>query len=233
MKHLSTEELLLIADGELPANGVGHLGDCVECQSSLGALQGELTAISSALTAPASGDPGSEQSWSRLEAAISRVSQTQDLHLTPEELLLLIDGDLTPGRAEDAKRCVGCGSAQAEVRHLLWNVESELRAMAPSESLERRMAAEQALKLHLYASKPKVVAFPVRGIARYAAAATALISVVDGGWLWDLSPVDDAPAVIAEAVPMEAPVFTAVVVPDEPVLEPASFLVPARCSRRS
>ena len=111
MKHLSTEELLLIADGELPANGVGHLGDCVECQSSLGELQGELTAISSALTAPASGDLGSEQSWSRLEAAISRVSQTQDLHLSPEELLLLIDGDLTPGRAEHAKRCVGCGSA--------------------------------------------------------------------------------------------------------------------------
>ncbi len=145
MKHLSTEELLLIADGELSANGVGHLGDCVECQSSLGALQGELTAISSALTAPASGDPGSERSWSRLAAAISRVSQTQDLHLTPEELLLLIDGDLTSGRAEHAKRCAGCGLAQAEVRHLLWNVESELRAMAPSESLERRMAAEQAL----------------------------------------------------------------------------------------
>jgi hypothetical protein len=226
LKHLSTEELLLIADGELPANGVGHLGDCVECQSSLGALQGELTAISSALTAPASGDPGSEQSWSRLEAAISRVSQTQDLHLAPEELLLLIDGDLTPGRAEHAKRCVGCGSAQVEVRHLLWNIESELRAMAPSESLERRMAAEQALKLHLYASKPKVVVFPVRGIARYAAAAAALISVVAGGWLWNLSPVDAPQAVIAEAVPMEAPVFTAVVAPDEPVLEPPSFLAP-------
>lgn len=222
MKHLNTEELLLIADGELSADRVGHLDACVECQESLGALQGELTMISSALTAPASGDTGSERSWARLETAISEVSETRDLHLTAEELLLLIDGDLTVGRAGHAKRCAGCGLAHADVQHLLWSVESELRAMAPSEPLERRIAAEQALKLHLYASKPKVIAFPARQTARYAAVAAALISVVAGGLLWNQTPLVDDAAVIAEAS-IEVPVLAAVA-PIEPEFEAISLM---------
>lgn len=226
MKHLTTEELLLIADGELSTNRMGHLDECVECRESLGALQGELTMISSALTAPVAGDTGTAKSWDRLELAMSEISEAQDLHLSPAELLLLIDGELADGRAAHAQRCAGCGSARADVQHLLLSVESDLRAMAPSEPLERRVAAEQALKLHLYASQPKVIAFPSRLAARYAAAAAALISVASGGWLWNQAPTVNETVAVAEARPAVAPAFVSTRVA-EPEVESVSLETPA------
>ena len=116
MRHLSTEELLLLADGELTASQVEHFDGCVECQERLGALQGELTAVLSALSATLQSEDNSAQSWVRLDRALTQAAATHDLHLSPEELLLLIDGGLSPVRAGHAGRCAGCGSAHSDVR---------------------------------------------------------------------------------------------------------------------
>lgn len=201
VKHLSTDELLLLADGEASAEQSAHFDGCVECQEQLGALLGELTTISSVLTASIDGAEESARSWGRLEAAMARASASGDLHLTPEELLLLIDGELSPARVEHAQRCAGCASAQSHLQKLLWDVECELRTLTPGESVERRLAAEQALKQYLYADEPKVAEFPARRVVRYAAAAAALLTFAVGGWLWNQPTVAPAPAVVAESAP--------------------------------
>lgn len=200
MRHLSTEELLLLADGELTTGQVEHFGACVECQERLGALQGELTAVSSALSATLPSEDSSAQSWARLEQAMTQAAASNDLHLSPEELLLLIDGELSPLRAGHAGRCTGCGSAHSDVRKLLWDVESELRALVPSEPLERRLAAEQALKQHLYPTAPNVIEFPARRFSRYAAAAVLLISAFAGYQVWNQTPQAEEPAMTAQGI---------------------------------
>ena len=207
MRHLSTEELLLLADGEQAATQVEHFDCCVECQGRLGALQGELTAVSSALSAMTQSEDNSAQSWARLERAMTSASAAKDLHLSPEELLLLVDGELVPLRADHAGRCAGCGSAHSDVRRLLWDVESELRALVPSEPLERRLAAEQALKQHLYPVAPRVIEFPVRRLSRYAAAAALLISALAGYQVWNQTPQAEEQAITAQsALPQVASV---------------------------
>lgn len=200
MRHLSIEELLLLADGELTASQGEHFDGCVDCQERLGALQGELTAVSSALSATLQSEDNFARSWARLERAMTEAAAAHNLHLSPEELLLLIDGELSPLRAGHAGRCAGCGSAHSDVRRLLWDVESELRALAPSEPLERRLAAEQALKQHLYPVAPQVIEFPARRLTRYAAAAVLLISAFAGYQVWNQAPQVEAPVVTAQAV---------------------------------
>ncbi len=197
MRHLSTEELLLLADGEPAIGQAQHFDACVECQERLGALQGELTTVSSALSATLQAEDSSAQSWVRLERAMSEAAAAHDLHLSPEELLLLVDGELSPLRADHAGRCSGCGSAHNDVRRLLWDIESELRALTPSEPLERRLAAEQALKLHLYPVAPNVIEFPVRRWTRYAAAAVLLASTFAGYQLWNETPPAEERVTIA------------------------------------
>ena len=221
MRHLSTEELLLLADGELTPGQVEHFDACVECQEQLGALQGELTAVSSALSATLQPEDNSAQSWARLEQAMSRAAASGDLHLSPEELLLLIDGELSPLRAGHAGRCAGCGSAHSDVRKLLWDVESELRALVPSEPLERRLAAEQALKQHLYPTAPNVIEFPARRLTRYAAAAVLLISTFAGYQVWNQAPQAEEPVMTAEAV---SPQVAAVRDEVRPEIEPQALI---------
>lgn len=204
MRHLSTEELLLLADGELTASPVEHFDNCVECQERLGALQGELTAVSSALSATLQSEDDSAQSWARLERGLTQAAARHDWHLSPEELLLLLDGELAPLRAGHAGRCAGCGSAHSDVRKLLWDVESEVRALAPSEPLERRLAAEQALRQHLYQVERKVIAFPARRMTRYAAAAALLVSAFAGYRIWNETPQLEQAGITAQAVVPQA-----------------------------
>ncbi|MDA0206616.1 MAG: hypothetical protein O3A53_19650 [Acidobacteria bacterium] len=211
MRHLSTEELLLLADGELTASQVEHFDGCVECQERLGALQGELTAVSSALSATLPSEDNSAQSWTRLESALTQAAAVHDLHLSPEELLLLIDGGLSPVRAGHAGRCAGCGSAHSDVRRLLWDVEGELRALVPSEPLERRLAAEQALKQHLYPTERKVIVFPAPRMARYAAAAALLVSAFAGYQIWNQTPQVEQAVITAQAALPQADVPRAAV----------------------
>jgi len=138
----------------------------------------------------------------------------RDLHLSPEELLLLLDGELSSVRAGHAGRCTGCGSAHSDVRKLLWDVESELRALVPSEPLERRLAAEQALKQHLYPTAPSVIEFPARRLTRYAAAAVLLISAFAGYQVWNQTPQAEEPVMTAQAVLPQAVALRAEVRPE-------------------
>lgn len=201
-----------------------HFDACVECQERLGALQGELTTVSSALSATLQTDDSSAQSWVRLERAMSEAAAARDLHLSPEELLLLVDGELAPLRADHAGRCSGCGLAHNDVRRLLWDVESELRALTPSEPLERRLAAEQALKLHLYPVTPNVIEFPVRRWTRYAAAAVLLASALGGYRLWNEAPPVEERVATARAARTSLPQVAAARTDVRPEMEPQALI---------
>lgn len=227
VRHLNIEELLLLADGELSAGMSQHFDGCVECQARLGGILGDLTTISSTLTSAHAIDIDANSSWVRLEQAISHAALLQDLHLSPEELLLLIDGDLNAARGEHAKRCFGCNSAKAQVQKLLWDVESDLRILTPNEPVERRMAAEQALKQHLYSAERKVVAFRTRQVWRYAAAATLLVSALAGGLRWNQSSVVEQSAV-AEATPLTATLLATEEATITPEITLATFVIEAQ-----
>ena len=53
MKHLCTEELLLLADGELAAERASHLTACGQCAAALTALEASLAGIGAELRAAA------------------------------------------------------------------------------------------------------------------------------------------------------------------------------------
>jgi hypothetical protein len=62
------------------------------------------------------------------------------------------------------------------------------------------LAAEQALRQHLYPVAPTVIEFPARRLTRYAAAAAMLISAFAGYQFWSQAPQAEQPVIAAQAV---------------------------------
>ncbi len=208
MKHLTTEELLLLADGELQGDAPAHFEACSECRAALGTLQGRLTSISSALRSSIESEPVEmpARSWARLEAGLMRSAVAADYHLTREELLLHLDGALPAERARHLDGCAECGIAGLRMRSLLSDVEHELRSLIPDEPLERRLAAHEALRRELQPAA-KVVEFPMRWSVAYVAAAAAVAIVFAGAWLGQRPverPTQAASAVVEPLAPARA-----------------------------
>jgi hypothetical protein len=183
VEHLSQEELLLLADGELGAERASHLDACAACRAVAGATQGQLTAITAALRAGTRQETPEmhSASWARLRHAIRGDGGSVAVHLSPGELVLHIDEELAPERALHLEACESCHDELLRVQALLFDIEHELRALIPAEPRERRLAAAQALEEALYPPK-KVISFPVRWGAVYAAAATLTFAVFGGLW---------------------------------------------------
>ena len=232
MEHLSQEELLLLADGELADSRAAHLDACATCCAAAGAMQGQLTAITAQLraSAPAEAPESHSASWLRLENAIRGEGTVLSSHLLPEELLLHLDDELAPERALHLESCESCHDELLRVQAFLFDVEHELRALIPAESRDRRAAAAEALEREIYATK-KVVSFPVRWGAVYAAAAALTFAVFGGLWMTQNSTPADEPALVATAEPATAvgasaqrapaPVAEAATQPPAPIVVPA------------
>jgi hypothetical protein len=203
VEHLSQEELLLLADGELAEARAEHLGACAVCRSAAGAMQGQLTAITGQLRASAlSETPESHSaSWARLEDAIRGESEALSAHLLPEELLLHLDDELAPERALHLESCEDCHDGLLRVQALLFDIEHELRALMPPEPAERRRAAAAALEQRIYAAPRKVISFPVRWGVVYAAAAMLTFAVFGGLW----TSRQPAPAVNEPSIAFQEP----------------------------
>jgi hypothetical protein len=184
VEHLSQEELLLLADGELAVEREEHLDACAACRSAAGAVQGHLTAITAQLraAAPEESPESHSASWNRLQTAIRGESAAISCHLEAEELLMQLDDELAPERALHLESCKICYGELLRVQALLFDIEHELRALIPAEPLERRRAAAAALDREIYAAPPKVISFPVRWGAVYAAAAALMFAVFGGLW---------------------------------------------------
>jgi hypothetical protein len=100
----------------------------------------------------------------------------------PEELLLHLDDELAPERALHLESCEDCHDDLLRVQALLFDIEHELRALIPPEPLQRRKAAATALEERIYAAPKKVISFPMRWGAVYAAAAALTFAVFGGLW---------------------------------------------------
>ena len=89
MEHLSQDELLLLADGELAEDRAAHVEACADCQARAEALLGGLNAATAQLRQTAHEDsPEQHQaSWVRLRKAIHGESGVVSIHLEPEEVL--------------------------------------------------------------------------------------------------------------------------------------------------
>ena len=220
VEHLSQDELLLLADGDLADERAAHAEACPHCSAAAGAALGRLTAVTAQLraTAPQDSPESHSASWVRLRNAIRGESGSVAAHLSSEELVLQLDEELAPERALHLESCEACHDELLRVQALLFDIEHELRALMPAEPRERRLAAAAALEKKLYPPK-KVISFPVRWGAVYAVAA-ALTFAVFGG-LWNAQHQIDPPEQPAIAVQTPAPAQ-----PIAPVAAPAP--VPVR-----
>ncbi len=209
MNHLTTEELLLLADGELLGDAPTHFESCSECQAALGTLQGRLTTISSALHGSVAPEPieNNARSWARLEAELAACSGGTDQHLTREELLLHLDGAAPIEHDEHLAACRQCELAYMDLRALLSDVEHELRSLMPDEPLEFRLAAHEALRNQMRPAAP-VVEFPMRWSAVYAAAAAAVVFMFAGAWM-SRQPAEQPMATAEVTAPASASVVAA------------------------
>ncbi len=189
MGHLSTEELLLFADGEREVGWAEHLDGCSECSCALGELQGGLTLVESSLRSQVPSDSleTQAQSWEMLQVAMAADAGVAETHLTHSELILHCDDELAPTRARHLEMCADCHQSWLDMQAFLYQVEHELRNLIPAEPRERRLASVVEFEKKLYPPK-KVVAFPVRWSAMYAAAAAALVAMFGGLWYAQQTP---------------------------------------------
>ncbi|MEZ5397515.1 MAG: hypothetical protein R2724_32705 [Bryobacterales bacterium] len=213
MEHLSQEELLLLADGELAEDRAAHIEACAECEARAEALHGGLAAAAAQLRASAQEEsPERHQaSWIRLRKAIRGGTGAVSVHLEPEEVLLHLDEELAPERALHLETCEACHDELLRVQALMFDIEHELRALIPAEPRERRLVAAAALEQKLYPPK-KVVSFPLRWGAVYAAAAALTFAVFGGLWTSQTEP----PASVAEPVAAIQEPAPIVVTPSQP-----------------
>ncbi len=207
MNHLSTEELLLLADGETAVGGAAHLESCADCRAALGELQGTLTASTTELRARVD-DPTPESddaAWRRVAAALVPQSPVpQSPHLAPRELFLYCENELDNARSAHLENCASCHDELLRAQALLAELEHELHGWVETEPAARRAAALAALEERLRPVAAKVVAFPVRWSRVYAAAA-ALAFTVAGGFLYNQIQTTSVSEPVAAVLPAPAP----------------------------
>lgn len=217
--HLSTEERLLLADGELAAERAAHVDACPQCAAAVEAFDATLATATAALRSEVGPEPveAPARSWARLAATLdsdaARVAAA-DCHLTDDELLLQIDDELAPSRSRHLESCAGCHVSLLETQAFLFDIEHELRALIPAEPVERRRRSALALDRQLYPRKKEVVSFPVRWGVVYAAAAAMTFAVFAG--LWRSETRVEAPELAFAAPPAPAVTAPEAVVPTTP-----------------
>ena len=230
MRHLSTEELLLYANGELEDRGLcRHVAECVDCKSDLVDMQESYvlaaTAICEELPAPA---PGYEQ-LAKLRARLAAEAQLLCLHLSTEDLLLSIEDSLSPELDAHLATCAECQDRAANVQVQLASIEYELQREAAFElPLEHRAAALAALRGSLeeeiesqrrastrpWGWVPQIPAYQIPAFTPYAAAFAGICLAVWLGWNAIGTPDAPEPVAVAQLTEMDsAPATLAVDVP--------------------
>ena len=213
MRHLSTEELLLYANGELEDRGLcRHVVECVDCKAHLVDLQESYvltaTAISEELPAPA---PTPEQ-FAKLRTRLAAEAQLMHLHLSTEDLLVSIEDSLRPELEAHLASCASCQRRAADVHVQLASIEYELRRETAFElpldrraealaalrgRLEEETATQQTASTRFWDWIPRIRPHLIPEITPYAAALAGICLAV---WLgWNAISTPDSPETVAVA----------------------------------
>lgn len=234
MNHLSTAELLLLAEGELDEVRAAHAAVCAECRVASEQAISELEAVTGVLASTGAKDSAEAKadSWVRLRASLAAAPKPQ--HVEIEDLLLHLDGETAPAVSEHLEACSDCHDDLLRAQTLLVDVEHELRALIPEESKQERLRSAARLEKALDARRSRVLTFPAPWRAVYAAAALAAAGLFGISW-YAQQPAQLAPVMIASApqapavvsIPQPAPRTMEIEQPAEPVAESAPVAVAA------
>ena len=233
MRHLSTEELLLYANGELEDRGLcRHVAECVDCKSDLVDMQESYVlaanAIREEIPAPAAG----YEQLAKLRARLAAEAQLLCLHLSTEDLLVSIEDSLSPELEAHLATCAECQNRAASVHVQLASIEYELRRETAFElPLDHRAAALEALRGSLEQEiesqrrastrtwdwVPQIPAYQIPAFTPYAAAFAGICLAAWLGWnaigtpdapepvaVAQLTEMDSSPATLAVQVPQAA-----------------------------
>lgn len=181
MNHLSTAELLLLAEGELDEVRAAHAAGCAECQAASEQAMGDLGAVAGALavTLPSDSNDLRAESWVRFRAALAASAPR---HVDIEDLLLHLDGETAAAVDEHLATCTDCHDELLRAQTLLVDVEHELRALIPEETKQQRLASARRLEKALDARRKRVLTFPAPWRAVYAAAALLAAGLFGFSW---------------------------------------------------
>ncbi len=181
VNHLSTVELLLLAEGELDEVRAAHAAACAECRAASTRVIAEVGLVSAALAAdsPRESADAKAASFARLRIALQAGAKA---HIQMEDLLLHLDGETVPTVSEHLEGCGDCHGEFLRAQTLLSEVEHELRALIPEETPRQRLASAARLERALDACRSRVLTFPAPWRAVYAAAALLAAGLFSFAW---------------------------------------------------
>lgn len=151
MRHLTTDELLLYAEGELGDRVLcRHVRDCVDCKAQLVDVQETYFHAASAIRAQ-SLDLGAQPSQlQRLRVRLAAEAELLAAHLDTEDLLISVESELEGDRQAHLATCVACQNRAADLHIRLAEIECELHSRLAIElPTERRAVALAALRKRL------------------------------------------------------------------------------------
>ena len=213
MRHLSPEELLLYANGELEDRGLRrHVAECVDCKSRLVDTQESFVltaaAIREALPAPA---PQPEQ-FAALRKRLAAEAQLLSLHLSTEDLLVSIENSLSPELEAHLATCAQCQLRAADLHVQLASIEYELSRESAFElpldhkaaalttlrgRLEQEVESQRSVKARIWQWMPQIRPPQIPALTPYAA---AFAGVCLAAWLgWNAIGTQEPPAPVTTA----------------------------------
>lgn len=226
MRHLSTAELLLYAEGELERRSLcRHVADCVDCKAKLVDLQETYVLAASELRATTPEAAPHPAQITRLRRRLAAEAELLAAHLGTEELLLSLENCLAADRQAHLDACAQCRDQAAEIHLQLAEIEWELHRKLAFElpaarrtkalaALRERLAQEVAGRTAVSARQwlpslrlPRPRLPPMPAFAPYAAACATLAVALWLGWDGPAAPEAPAPppASTATTAPAGAP----------------------------
>ena len=198
MRHLTTDELLLYAEGELESRGLcSHVRDCVDCKARLVDLQEIYVHATAALRPRCQGIAARPPQMRSLRLRLAAEAELLSAHLGTEELLLAVEDQLGAGEQAHLRACGACQDRAAELHVQLAEIECELHAQRAFElPASRRAAALAALRERLalevesrtvaarpWIRLPRLGSIRVPAFASYALAGALAGLIAWTGWM--------------------------------------------------
>lgn len=151
VRHLSPEELLLYAEGELDEQALcQHVSDCVECKAQLVDLQETYVFAAQAIRIHTQAPPAQPAQLQRLRQRLATEAEMLAAHLSTEDLLLSVENGLGADGQAHLAACTGCQRRAADLHVQLAKIETQLHSQFAFElPAERRAAALAALRVRL------------------------------------------------------------------------------------
>ena len=243
MRHPSTEDLLLYAEGELEDLEIcRHVADCVDCKAQIVDLQETYVYATTDLLAQTAQPVAPPLQLNQFRERLAAEAELLSAHLSTEQLLLAMEDSLDAHASNHLDACGDCRNRAADIHVQLAEIEYELHHQVAYElPAERRAAALAALRSRLrrevrlqttpawrrWIWMPSFRLPEIPTFASYATAFAAACLLVLVGW--NNLPTTEVPSApqVAELVVPTAP---AEIAPSEaaPPPEPISAPAPAR-----